>query len=131
MKLQGRSILIVDDEPMVRAVLTVQLEAAGARIIEAFDGPMALAAIAGLEPIDLLVTDVQMPQLDGWAFAEKARIMRPSIAVLYVTAFAGENPRPVPGALIVGKPFRPWQLLEAVAALLGTDYCPPPEAALP
>lgn len=107
---------------MVRRVLTVQLEHAGARVLEAFDGPMALAAIAGLERIDLLVTDVQMPQLDGWAFAEKARIMRPEIAVLYVTSFPGDDPRPVSGSRIVPKPFRPWQLLGAVAELLQCEF---------
>lgn len=121
MSLSGRNILIVDDDQRVRAVVSVQLEQRGAHVLEAFDGPMALAAIAGLEPIDLLITDVAMPQLDGWAFAEKARVMRPAIAVLYLTAYAGEKPRPVAGSRIVKKPFRPWELLDAATELLGSD----------
>src|SRR4051812_26149219 len=81
-------VLIVDDDELMRRFVGRVLTAAGYRIAVASDGPDAieLAGSAG-EPIDLLVTDVMMPQMTGNELARRLRVMTPEIKVLYLTGF--------------------------------------------
>src|SRR3712207_1744297 len=113
--LDGRRVLVADDEPMVRFMIVDELEHQGCRVEEAADGEEALKAIERGQPFDLIVTDVRMPRLDGWTLAERARDLRPDLPVLYVTGYTDVEARPVPGAEVLGKPFRPTQLVAAAA----------------
>jgi signal transduction histidine kinase len=77
--LDGMSILLVDDEPTVRKPIAKFLARRGARVHEAGDGREALAAL-GEEEMDVVVTDLRMPTMDGIAFYREIQLRRPSLA---------------------------------------------------
>ncbi len=112
-------ILLVDDEAAVRRFATRALESRGYRVIEAEDGPSALAlALRHPEPIDLLLTDVAMPGLNGRELAAALRTTHPGIAVLYMSGYAelalAEDGRAADGAGFLAKPFTVEQLAARV-----------------
>ena len=110
-------ILFVEDEALVRVVIALELEDAGLEVIEASDGPTALALLHSQRPIDLLFTDIRLPgQIDGWAIAEAARALLPCVPVIYATGYAPDEPRKVTRSRLLTKPYRPAMLLEAIAA---------------
>ena len=82
------SVLVVDDEDLVRKFVERVLREAGYKTATASDGPEALEAAATLETFDILVTDVMMPQMTGDELARRIRISAPSIKVLYLTGFS-------------------------------------------
>ena len=82
------SVLIVDDEDLVRKFVERVLREAGYQTATASDGPEALAVAATLESFDILVTDVMMPQMRGDELARRVRISTPDIKVLYLTGFS-------------------------------------------
>lgn len=106
----GETVLVVDDEPLVRMLVVEQLEELGYAVIEADDGPSAMKVIDGKQPIDLLVTDVGLPRgMNGRQLADAARVRRPGLEVLFVTGYA-ENAvlnhgHLEPGMHIMTKPF--------------------------
>jgi signal transduction histidine kinase/CheY-like chemotaxis protein len=106
----GETVLVVDDEPLVRMLCVEQLEELGYAVIEAGDGPSALKILATKQPIDLLVTDVGLPRgMNGRQLADAARMHRPDLEVLFVTGYA-ENAvlnhgHLEPGMHIMTKPF--------------------------
>lgn len=106
----GETVLVVDDEPLVRMLCVEQLEELGYAVIEAGDGPSALKIIETKQPIDLLVTDVGLPRgMNGRQLADAARVHRPDLEVLFVTGYA-ENAvlnhgHLEPGMHIMTKPF--------------------------
>lgn len=116
--LNGRHILVVDDDASVRFILSSELEDAGCVVTEAADGAAALAVLGSATHFDLLVTDIRMPGIDGWKLAQRARAMRPMLPVLYVTGWSEDEPNQVPGSLILAKPFKPMQLTTAAAQLV-------------
>jgi CheY-like chemotaxis protein len=81
-------ILIVDDEEPVRKFVERVMGEAGYDTASASDGPEALAAAATFEPIDVLVTDVMMPQMAGDELARRFRQKEPGLKVLYLTGFS-------------------------------------------
>lgn len=89
----GATVLVVDDEPVMRQFLRGTLEAEGFQVEEAHDGGSALGLIqARTEPFDLVLTDLSMSEIDGRQLSETLRRYRPSIAVLCMSA----NPDAVP-----------------------------------
>ena len=82
------SVLVVDDEDLVRKFVERVLREAGYKTATASDGPEALEVAATLETFDILVTDVMMPQMTGDELARRIRISAPSIKVLYLTGFS-------------------------------------------
>ena len=82
------SVLVVDDEDLVRKFVERVLREAGYRTATASDGPEALEVAATLEHFDILVTDVMMPQMTGDELARRVRISAPAIKVLYLTGFS-------------------------------------------
>jgi signal transduction histidine kinase/CheY-like chemotaxis protein len=82
------TVLVVEDEPQVRRLAVGALRQLGYVVLEAGDGESALeAARAHLGAIDLLLTDVVMPGMDGPKLAERLRIERPNIAVLFASGY--------------------------------------------
>jgi signal transduction histidine kinase/CheY-like chemotaxis protein len=104
------TILLVDDEPLLRMVVAEQLDELGYHVLEAGDGPTALKLVASNWPIDLLITDVGLPNgLNGRQLADAVRMQHPELNVLYITGYA-ENAVLNHGHLDVGmhvltKPF--------------------------
>jgi two-component system cell cycle sensor histidine kinase/response regulator CckA len=82
------SVLLVDDEDLVRKFVERVLREAGYQTATASDGPEALEVAASLETFDILVTDVMMPQMTGDELARRIRVATPSIKVLYLTGFS-------------------------------------------
>ena len=83
------SVLIVDDEEVVRTFVQRVLREAGYETATASDGPEAIDAVRRLEP-DLLLTDVNMPQMSGDELARQLRQSRPGLKVLYLTGFSDQ-----------------------------------------
>ncbi|MBZ5557413.1 MAG: response regulator, partial [Acidobacteriia bacterium] len=81
-------ILAVDDEDGVRRFVDRALTAAGYIVTVAADGPEALEAVARIGQIDLLLADVNMPQMVGHELARRLRQAAPALKVLYLTGFA-------------------------------------------
>lgn len=83
------TILVVDDEPLVRMVAVEILEELGYHVLEAGDGPTALRIMNSGQPIDLLVTDVGLPGgMNGRQLADAVRADRPDFKILFVTGYA-------------------------------------------
>src|ERR1051325_7381629 len=81
------TILLVDDDTDVLDTLAAIVRAAGHSVIKAANGVMALDVLDGDAPIDLMVTDVIMPGLNGFNLARMARMRRAALRVLYLTGF--------------------------------------------
>ncbi len=114
---QGETVLVVDDEPTVRMLVTEVLEDLGYTAIEAADGATGLKVLQSDVRIDLLVTDVGLPGgMNGRQVADAARIARPFLKVLFITGYA-ENAvishgHLDPGMHVLTKPFA----MEALAS---------------
>jgi CheY-like chemotaxis protein len=83
------SVLIVDDEEVVRTFVQRVLREAGYETVTAGGGPEAIDAVRRTEP-DLLLTDVNMPQMSGDELARQLRQTRPGLKVLYLTGFSDQ-----------------------------------------
>ena len=116
------AVLLVEDEPTVRSVTRRILESAGHRVVTSASAERALEiADERAEPIDLLVTDVVMPGIDGASLAERLRADRPSLKVLLISGYGRDHvvPRGLPGSVgFLAKPFTRDALLATVAELL-------------
>jgi PAS domain S-box-containing protein len=84
----GETVLVVEDEPVVRAVILEMLADHGYRTLEAVDGPSGLRILLDHERIDLLVTDVGLPGMNGRQLADQARETRPDLKILFITGYA-------------------------------------------
>lgn len=85
----GQTVLVIDDEPTVRMLITDALGDLGYACIEAGDGSSGLALLEAAGTVDLLITDVGLPGgLNGRQVAEAARTMRPGLKVLFITGYA-------------------------------------------
>ena len=113
----GETVLVVDDEPTVRMLVTEILEELGYTAIEAADGAAGLRVLRSNTRIDLLVTDVGLPGgMNGRQVADAARVTRPGLKVLFITGYA-ENAvlshgHLEPGMHVLTKPFA----MEAMAS---------------
>jgi CheY-like chemotaxis protein len=116
MSASAPSVLVVEDEPLVREVICDDLRDAGYRVDEAGDGETAVDKLAG--GYDLLLTDIRLPgRLTGWDIAERAREVAPWISVVYLTGYTPQAPRMVPGARLLAKPFTGRQILAVIREL--------------
>ncbi|MBN8875445.1 MAG: PAS domain S-box protein [Rhodospirillales bacterium] len=113
----GQAILLVDDETIAREAMAARLGELGYRVLEAADGPAALSIVDGGAPVDLLVTDVGLPNgMNGRQVAEAVRERHPGVPVLFITGYAGtELP---PGSEVIDKPFELNALARRVQGLL-------------
>jgi PAS domain S-box-containing protein len=117
------TILVVEDEPMVRSLLIVQLQRLGYRVLQACDGTEALETLAREPGIDLLLTDVIMPGgLNGPQLLVEARRDRPDIKVVFCSGYGAEDairqaalPSDIP---VLAKPFSRGELADAVSKAL-------------
>jgi two-component system cell cycle sensor histidine kinase/response regulator CckA len=82
------SVLVVDDEDSVRKFVERVLREAGYTTAVAADGPQAIQVATTLDPFDVVVTDVMMPQMTGDELARRLRASHPSLKVLYLTGFS-------------------------------------------
>ena len=121
---KGESIVVVEDEVHVRQLVVNVLEEAGYRVRSAGDGPAGLAMLASGR-IDLVVSDVGLPGLNGRQMADAARVDRPALKILFMTGYAESAVSAEgflePGMAIIAKPFQMDAFLDKVRALLDAD----------
>ena len=112
----GLSILAVDDDPLVLMNTVAMLEEMGHRVLQATRGAEALEMLRRLRAIDLLVTDVMMPEMTGVELARRASEARPDLPILLVTGYADLPPggQKLPR---LAKPFSLADLARAVRAV--------------
>jgi signal transduction histidine kinase len=120
---QGETILVVDDEPTIRALLVDVMTAQGYRVLEAADAASALALFSSADPPDLLVTDVGLPgPLNGPQLADALRGLRPELPVLFITGYAEsqviDDTHLESGMRVLTKPFTLDTLERRIQALL-------------
>jgi CheY-like chemotaxis protein len=105
----GETVLVVEDEPVIRDLIVEVLQDLGYRALEAPDGLSGLRILQSRKRIDLLVTDVGLPGLNGRQLADQAREKRPDLKVLFITGYASNataaNGFLEPGMEIITKPF--------------------------
>ena len=111
------TVLVVDDEPAIREVIATLLEDEGYLVRLAKDGLEALDAISG-DQIDLIVSDVVMPRLDGASLVRKLRGRGHLMPVVLMSAVYTDVD--LPGVRFVPKPFEIDRLLGTVASALGS-----------
>jgi two-component system cell cycle sensor histidine kinase/response regulator CckA len=85
-------ILFVEDEAMLRAIAVEMLESDGFAVFDAGDGIEALEVLKANPQIGLLVSDVKMPRMDGYALVEAALAFKPDLKVLMMTGYAEMTP---------------------------------------
>jgi PAS domain S-box-containing protein len=118
------TLLVVDDEDAVRKTIKRILESAGYTVLEANSGQNALhICLAYGDAIDLLVTDLRMPKMDGHELARKVRQLRPHLRVLVVTGLVDEA---LPSEEALAKPFSADSLLTRVEQVLAAGHPPTP-----
>jgi PAS domain S-box-containing protein len=106
---RNETVLVVEDEPVVRALIVEVLRELGYRALEADDGPSGLALLESNQRIDLLVTDIGLPGLNGRQVVEAGRQLRPDLRVLFMTGYAETAAMASgflePGMTMITKPF--------------------------
>jgi len=110
------SLLLVDDEDLVRAGTAEMLRELGQQVIEASSGGEALAKLKDGAEVDVLLTDYMMPVMDGAELAKRARSLRPELPVLVITGYVGGDLEL--GLPQLAKPFRQADLASALQRLL-------------
>lgn len=122
----SETILVVEDDELVRNFVATQLQSLGYQTIDAADGPTALASVANGEKFDLLFTDVILPNsMTGRQLADEMAKRRPGIKVLYTSGYTDNaivhQGRLDAGVLLLSKPYRKSQLAKMIRQALTGD----------
>lgn len=116
------TVLVVEDEILVREMIAEELRDAGFAVLEAGDGEAASGLLSARGSVDVLFTDIRLPgRLDGWAIARLARQLRSALPVIYATGYTVDRSAEVPGAIFLNKPYQPSQVVEIIAKLLSAN----------
>jgi CheY-like chemotaxis protein len=117
-----KTALVVDDDPLVRQLLRRMLEPATCQVVEAADGVEALRVIeAGTPPLHLLLTDLEMPGLNGLDVVEVVTTYRPDLPIVVVSSSAAQHHLELTarfGVIALAKPFTLEQVTGAVSSIL-------------
>jgi two-component system cell cycle sensor histidine kinase/response regulator CckA len=108
------TVLVVDDQDLVRDVIRLALERAGYTVLEAASPNAAIELVRANGAIDLLVSDIVMPEMDAFELADRIACEVPGIRILYTSGYtdaAAEGP-------FIQKPFTPGELVEKVGSVL-------------
>ena len=115
------TLLVVEDEVLIRQLAVMALEETGARVVEAADVDEAMALLDGMDDLAALVSDVQMPgHRDGVDLATIVKDMFPNCVIVLTSGRQLPTDRSIPdGTLYLGKPWSPERLAEVVSGELG------------
>jgi DNA-binding NtrC family response regulator len=120
--LAPQRILVIDDEPGIRETLVHLLRALGFEVAEADGGCAGLASLAE-RPVDLVLTDLGMPDMNGWDVARAVKARSSRVPVVLVTGWGDDDPAPGADhslvAAVLSKPFRVQDIVRVVAQALG------------
>jgi CheY-like chemotaxis protein len=119
-----QTVLVVEDETMVRMPIAEYLRDCGYNVVEASDASEAIAAMDADDAVSLVFTDIRMPgTMDGFGLAEWFRSHYPNVPVLLTSGYNGGRSLPaasVPGTRFIEKPYSQTQVARRIAALLAT-----------
>jgi len=125
--LMARTVLVVDDDPHIRDVITFALEQAGMTAVEAVNGNKALDLVQQEDPA-LIILDINMPEVDGFQFCKEIR-KTSEVPILFLSSRDEEIDRVVGleigGDDYVSKPFSPRELIARVNAILKRTQATP------
>jgi CheY-like chemotaxis protein len=111
----GRTLLLVDDDPVLRTMMARALADEGYAVLAAANGSEALALASTLgSQLGLVITDIRMPGMNGLELAEYLARLKPPAPVLFLSGFAD----PAPAGAFLAKPFVPEALIEQVGQML-------------
>jgi CheY-like chemotaxis protein len=112
------ALLVVEDEVLIRFLVAEALRAAGFSVIEAANADEALKVLATSAPVDVLITDVDMPgAIDGLGLAPLARSARPGLRVVIASGCVGSEAAADAADLFIGKPYDPEHMVWRVRGL--------------
>ncbi len=116
------TLLVVDDDSDVRTTTTRLLRRQGYSVIEAADATSALELMRDNPDIDLLLTDVVMPEINGPELGRLARLLRPALPVVFISGYADPESitGPKPLGRLLRKPFRPAELTHEIESALAS-----------
>jgi PAS domain S-box-containing protein len=123
----GAVVLVVEDDARVRAMTTRALGEAGYTVLEAEDGNGALDLVRRRQDgLDLVLTDVGLPGLNGYALARRLHEARPGLPVMFMTGYGERKEEGVPAeaGIVIHKPFAPDALVRAVGETLAASAEP-------
>jgi CheY-like chemotaxis protein len=121
MSTKTSTILVVEDDAIVRTLIVDVLEELEYRVLEADGCEEALDFINDEDQhIDLLMTDVGLPVMDGRELAKQARLLRPELPILFASGYA-ESIEVPDGMHVIGKPFSIDQLRDKVKGILSAS----------
>jgi two-component system, cell cycle sensor histidine kinase and response regulator CckA len=120
----AETVMVVEDQSEVRRMVLAILRQNGYRLLEAADGTEALSLCQRFdEPIQLLITDVVMPGMNGRELADRMLRLRPALKVLYISGYSADVLAPqgvlAPGVAYMAKPFSPAELSRKIREVLG------------
>lgn len=116
-------ILVAEDEAIVRLLVAETLRNCGHTVLEAADGQAALEIIEECADLDVMVSDIRLPKMDGLAVARAARQRRPGLRLLFLTGYIrAELPAELSPAAIMHKPFDPDRLAKEVTGILEAKF---------
>jgi two-component system cell cycle sensor histidine kinase/response regulator CckA len=118
---QNRIVLIVDDDDGVMSIVSHTMELSGWQVISAHDGENALATWRDHgQEVDLLITDVHMPEINGCELARQIRATQPALPIIFVSGDSGSelsaNMHAIANHRYLKKPFRTSELIALVAS---------------
>jgi two-component system, chemotaxis family, CheB/CheR fusion protein len=128
--LQGTNILVVEDDDDILALIATILEQAGASVTAVSSASAALLALQAYPHYDLLLSDLAMPETDGWSLIRQIRALPAeaggTIPAAALTAYSSKRDRNVSQLsgfqILLSKPIEPAQLTMNVAKLIGTHH---------
>jgi two-component system, cell cycle sensor histidine kinase and response regulator CckA len=124
---QTETILLIDDEPLVRRALSSLLKDAGFRVLEAGDGREGLTALESRTTVDLILLDRSMPNMSGDEFLAELRVRRPQLPVILLTGQPGSELDSHESLTVISKPPRRATLLSMIRQKLDDAACPRPQ----
>ena len=113
----SRLILVVDDEELLLELTSSLLEDIGCKVRTATGGAAALATLAAEPSIVMMITDVQMPLMNGYELAERAHALRPDLRIVLMSG----NDQGREGYTFLRKPFQETQLSGIVQSIVGDN----------
>jgi CheY-like chemotaxis protein len=118
----SKQVLLAEVEPLIRNLMHRLLDSWGYRVLSAGNGREAMELADGHKgPIDLLVSDVHMPEMDGPELAKKLKAKRPKLQVILLSGYSQTDIVIQPGWTFIQKPFQLQELSAAIAVSLGSQ----------
>ena len=119
---ESKTILVVDDDATIRSIVRIVLERMGHVLLEAGDGAEGLTVSRNFSGrIDLVVSDVRMPKMDGPEMVSRLQAERPGIKVLFMSAYYTQSPPPDRTEDFLPKPFLPAAIEKKVHEVFARD----------